>query len=127
MSAMPVRRVEVGIDAGADVADEELAQLSRWLRSELLELDVERVEYADSPPPPESKSGTAVSLGTMIVTLSDSAVLAALVGVLRAWVRRGSDRKVTIRLGEDKLEIRGTLDERETGMIMRWLDQHGGK
>jgi hypothetical protein len=127
MSAMPAGQVEVDIDAGTDVDDEELTRLSRWLRNELLELDVERVDYVTGPAPSGAKSGTAVSLGTMIVTLSDSAVLAALVGVLRTWVRRGSDRKVTIRLGKDKLEIKGMLGEREAGLITKWLDQHAGK
>jgi len=127
MGGMSVEQVEVGIDAGPDVDEEELARLCRWLRDELLELDVERVDYADGRAPSGAKSGTAVSLSTMIVTLSDSAVLAALVGALRAWVRRGSDRKVSIQLGKDKLEIKGTLDEREAGLIAKWLDQHAGK
>jgi hypothetical protein len=124
---MPVERVEVGVDAGPDADDEELARLTQRLRDELLELDVERVDYATGPAPANAKSGAAVGLGTMMVTLSDSAVLAALVGVLRTWVRRGSDRKVTIQLGKDKLEIKGTLDGREAELITRWLDQHAGK
>jgi Effector Associated Constant Component 1 len=127
MGAMPAERLEVGIDAGPDVNDEELRRLSRRLRAELLEVGVERVDYGTGLVPSGAKSGTAVSLGTIVVTLSDSAVLAALVGVLRTWARRGSDRKVTIQLGKDKLEIKGTLDEREAGLIARWLDQHAGK
>jgi len=123
MSVMPVSQVEVDIDAGPDADDEETAELSRQLRRELLELNVERVDYAPSVAPDGAKSGTAVSLGTMIVTLSDSAVLAALVGVLRAWVRRRSDRKVRIQLGENKLEIGGALTDREAGLIKQWLDQ----
>jgi hypothetical protein len=127
MVAMHAAQVEVGIDAGSDVDDEERARLSRRLRDELLALDVDKVDYAAAMVPSGAKSGTAISLGTMIVTLSDSAVLAAVVGVLRAWVRRGSDRKVTIQLGKDKLEIKGTLGKREAEVITKWLDQYGGK
>lgn len=127
MSFMPGTQVEVGIDAGPDVDAAELAQLSRWLRDELLDLDVDRVDYITGDVPSGAKSGTAVDLGTMIVTLSDSAVLAAAVAVLRTWVRRGSDRKVMIQLGKDKLEIKGALGEREAGLIAKWLDQHAGK
>jgi hypothetical protein len=124
MGESPGARAEVSIDAGQDADDEELARLSRQLRAELLDLDVERVDYAEGTVPDGAKSGTAVSLGTLVVTLSDSAVLAAAVGVLRAWVRRGSGRKVTVTLGRDKLEIKGTLDEREAGLISKFLDQH---
>jgi len=127
MGSMPGTRVEVGIGAGPDVDAEEMARLCRWLRDELLDLDIDRLDDVTGDVPSGAKSGTAISLGTMIVTLSDSAVLAAVVGVLRGWVRRGADRKVTIQLGKDRLEIRGTLDEREAGLIARWLDQHGGK
>jgi hypothetical protein len=122
---LPGTQAEVSIEAGPEADDEELARLSRQLRDELLELDVERVDYRRGPAPDGAKSGAAVSLGTLVIALSDSAVLAAAVGVLRAWVRRGSGRKVTVRLGEDKLEIKGTLDEREAGLIAKFLDQHG--
>jgi hypothetical protein len=127
MNAMAADRLEVCIDAGPDVDDEELARLSRWLRDELLQLNVEKVDYVTGLAPMGAKSGAVLSFGTMIVTLSDSAVLAALVGVLRAWVRRGSNRRVTIQSGEDKLDIRGTMSEREHELITRWLDQHAGK
>jgi hypothetical protein len=126
MSLIPGERVDVDIDAGPDVDRGELARLSRRLRSELLDLDVAGVDYAADDAPSGTKSGTTVSLGTMIVTLSDSAVLAAVVGVLRSWVRGGSARKVTIQLGKDKLEIKGTLGDREAGLIAKWLDQHAG-
>lgn len=78
MSAIPVERIEVGIYAGLDADDEELVQLSWRLRDELLDLEAERVDYAAGLAPSGTKSGTAVSLGTMIVALPDSAVLAAL-------------------------------------------------
>jgi hypothetical protein len=117
-------QAEVSIVADQDADVEELARLSRQLRDELLELDLDRVDYAAGQAPDGAKSGTAMSVGTLILTLSDSAVLAAAVGVLRAWVRRGSGRAVTVQVGKDKLEITGKLDEREADLISKFLDQH---
>jgi hypothetical protein len=124
MSLMPGGRVDIDIDAGPDVDRGELGRLSRRLRDELLDLDVVSVDFAAGDVYSGTKGGTAASLGTMIVTLSDSAVLAAVVGVLRGWVRGGSARKVTIQLGKDKLEIKGMIGDREAGLIAKWLDQH---
>ena len=63
----------------------------------------------------------------MIVALPDSAVLAAWVNLLRARARWGPDRKATIQLGKNKLEIKGMQGERGAEPIMRWLGQHAGK
>lgn len=127
MGPMAVERVVVGIAGGPDTDSEEFTLLSRRLRAELAQLDVESVDYATDSPPSGAKTGTAVDLSTLIVTLSDSTVLAALVGLLRTWVRRGRGREVTIQLGEDKVEIKGELAGREAELINKWLDQHAKK
>ena len=127
MNSAPATSVLVGLYAGSDVDEEELSKLSRWLRDDILELDVERVDYAANVAPPSSKSGTAVNLAELIIGLSNSAVLTALVGVLRTWVSRDSNRKVSIQYGGDKLEITGVPGDQDAPLISRWLATNAGK
>jgi Effector Associated Constant Component 1 len=127
MDSAPATGVLVGLDAGPDVDEEELSRLSRWLRDDILELDVERVDYATSVVPTDAKSGAAVNLAELIISLSNSAVLTAVVGVLRTWVSRDSNRKVSIQFGGDKLEITGAPGDQDARLISRWLATHAGK
>jgi Effector Associated Constant Component 1 len=127
MNSAPASSVIVGVDAGPDVDEEELSQLSRWLRDDILELDVERVDYATNVAPTGAKSGAAANLAELIISLSNSAVLTALVGVLRTWVSRDSKRKVSIQFGGDKLEITGAPGDQDARLISRWLATHAGK
>src|SRR5512142_4487 len=91
-------RVEMDVDVDID----ELAELTAGLREELLELDVDAVEGTAGPEAsPGAKGPASDSVGTLIVTLSNSAVLVALAGVLRSWLGRASGRKVIIKRGKD--------------------------
>lgn len=58
------------------------------------------------------------------MTLSDSAVLVALAGVLRSWVSRDRGRKVTIRIGEDSLEVTRASEQEQARLIEAWLERH---
>jgi Effector Associated Constant Component 1 len=123
---LPSLRVEIGGDPG--MSAEELAQLSVWLRDELLKLDLDAVEEAASGPPPRGAKGSAAdAVGTLIVTLSNSAVLVALAGVLRSWVSRGKGRKVTLRLGADMIEVSEASAEDQARLIASWMDHHAGQ
>jgi hypothetical protein len=123
MSAPQAISLQVGIDA--EVESDELAQLTAWLREELLELDVDSVEgVADESTPDRAKGPAADSVGTLVVTLSNSAVLVALTGVLRSWLSRGSGRKVSLRLGDDTIEVSGASPEDQQRLIAAWLDRH---
>ena len=114
---------EIGVVLDAD--PEEVADTVVGLRGELLELDVEAVDRAVPGPAPAGAKGLADgSAGALIVTLSDSAVLVALVGVLRSWVGRDRSRKVTIRIGGDSLEVAGVSEQEQAGLIEAWLERH---
>jgi Effector Associated Constant Component 1 len=127
MNSAPATSVLVGLDVGTEVDEEELSRLSQWLRDDILELDVERVDYATNVAPTGAKSGTAVNLAELIIGLSNSAVLTALVGVLRTWVSRDSNRKVSIQFGGDKLEITGAPSDQDECLISKWLATHAEK
>jgi Effector Associated Constant Component 1 len=123
-----LQRLLVEIGAGPDSDLEELAQLCDGLRLELLELEVETVNaIGGGPAPARAKSSAVDTVGTLVVALSNSAVVVALVGVLRAWVRRGAGRKVTLRLGENSIEVSQASAEQQAILIKSWLDRHDPK
>jgi len=121
--AMTALRLKVGARPGDDTG--ELDRLTRGLRAELLELDLDGVELAPAGSlPAGAKSGPGVTVGSLLVTLSDSAVLVALVGLLKSWISRGSGRSVTVQFGEDKITIERASAEEAAQLIGSWIDRH---
>ena len=95
----------------------EVDRQARLLRSELLALDVDRVNFADPDelPPSHAKGVDPATLSTIVVALSSSPVLVQLGRFLRDWVNRANNRKIIVRDGNRSLEITGTdpKDNRE--------------
>jgi hypothetical protein len=117
-----VLRVEVTVGVGGD--PEVAAEAVLGLRDELAELDVAAVDQAAAGPAPAGAKGLGESVGALIVTLSDSAVLVALAGVLRSWVGRDRGRKVTVRIGDDSLEVTRASEQEQARLIEGWLGRH---
>jgi hypothetical protein len=119
----PWLRIEISGDLDTDA--DELDQSLLRLRDELLELDVDAVDrIAGSTAPPGAK-GSAELAGTLAVTLSNSAVLVALVRVLQSWIGRGKGRRVAMRLGDDIIEVSETSAEQQAKLIESWVEHHG--
>ena len=120
-----IHSIYVEIGAGSDTDTEELAQLSLGLRDELLELDVEAVDGVGGEPVPDGAKGHGSgAVSTLVVALSNSAVVVALSGLLRSWVSRRAGRTVTLRFGEDSIEISEASAEQQAKLIESWLDRH---
>ncbi len=83
-----------------------LAEVTGYLRTELLQLDVENVttpQSGDVPP-----GARVVGVGTLLVALGQSAEgLRSVVSAIRDWLRRGdgTQRTVRLELGGDALEL----------------------
>jgi hypothetical protein len=94
-------------EEGADA--ERLAVLTGYLRSELLQLDVEDVSALPAgEPPPGARGFDAATVGALLIALGQSAQgLQLVVSVIRNWLRRGEgkDRAVRLELGGDALEL----------------------
>ncbi len=117
------------LDAGPDVDDEELAELTRQLREELLELDVEAVDLVHAGELPEKAKGGGdpVAWGALLVALAASGgVLTTLINTLQAWLTRSERRSVILEIGGDKLEVTGVSSEEQQRLINTWLSRHGG-
>ena len=116
------------IDAGPDVDEEELAELTHQLRGELLELDVEAVDLVRAGEAPErAKVGDPITWGALLVALAASGgVLTTLINTLQSWLTRHERRSVTLEIDGDKLEVSGISSEEQQRLINAWLSRHGG-
>ncbi len=112
-----------GVNADAD----ELDDLARGLRRDLLELPVTNVQSAPAGPAPEGSRGVdPSSIGDLIVLLNSStALLVSVVTAIRSWRRHAiPNGSVRLRLGEDEIERRGMLGQIDTrlGMVKRVIE-----
>jgi hypothetical protein len=114
---------EDGVDA------ERLAELTVWLRQELLtQLPVESVKLGRAEPPPGAKGAGAVVLGQLLITVASSSVLVALVRAVRDWIMRHEHRSVKLRCGESILELTGGVaDQTQQRLIQEWIERCGDR
>jgi hypothetical protein len=115
MAAQVVLRL---LEDGAD--DTRLDDLTRELRAELLELDLDEVRSrsATGPPPAGARAVDAASVGQLVVALTSAGPLVAALGqVLTAWVRRHPDRSVELAVGDKRLTISGGSQEQTDRLI----------
>jgi hypothetical protein len=114
-------------DAGLETDMERLAEMTRQLRSELLELDVEDVGLVHTGEIPEgAKAGDPTVWGELFVTLSASGgILVTLVNLIQNWLTRHERCVVTVEIGGDRLEVQGRPSEVHQRLIDAWLASHG--
>jgi hypothetical protein len=96
--------VEVSVEGGDPV---ELDELTRQLRAEVNELDVNSVEQVSAGQAPEgSKAVDMAALGQLAVTLTPSLV-PPLFDLLKSWVERkpSTPVKITVKSGRKSTQI----------------------
>jgi len=95
---------EPDLDAG------QLDTLTRLLRQELLLLDVDKVTVDGARQTPPGARGDPTAIGSLVMTLANSAVLVGVCQVLRAWQARQQGRSFIMKLKDGRpvsLEIHG--------------------
>jgi hypothetical protein len=118
-------RVQISED-GADA--ERLDALSRYLRSELLELDVENVTAlpGGESPPGARVFETAVA-GGLLVTIGEAAdSFRAVILTIRTWLQRGegTGRKVRVEIDGDALELSDASPAEQDRLIELFASRH---
>jgi hypothetical protein len=111
----------VSVHVHADEEPERLDRLTRLLREELLGLDVEDVAPARTGQAPPNARGDAITVGTLIVTLANSAGLVGVCQLLRTWVTRDQGRSITLKNGKRSLEITGANTAQHQQIIDAFL------
>jgi hypothetical protein len=94
------------IDAG-EIDPERLDRLTRQLRSELLNLEVETVDFVQEDQLPEgAKAADAITLGALAVAVLPN-FLPKLVEFLQSWTLRGEGCKVKVKsqVGDRSIEL----------------------
>lgn len=118
--------VQIASDPDSDEA--EVDRLSRGLRRELLELDVDAVVRATNAHAPSDTKADAASLAdVLIVSVSNSTVIVAMIQLLRGWIKRGKGRRVTLKVGENSIDVGSASLEEQARLIESWIDSHEKK
>jgi hypothetical protein len=100
----------------------ELTELAGWLRTELLDLDVQGVDQLLSDAVPAGAKGVAAIAGWLAVQLGPEALRTVLAKVAD-WVTR-NDRVVEVSYGADTLKLGRATREQQEKVIDVWLARH---
>ena len=115
----------VTLDAEPETDTEDLERLTRQLREELSELDVQADLMTGGPAPANAKAGDIVVWGTLLLTLAASGgVFTTLFGVLQAWLTRHERRGVTLEIDGDQLQVTGITSAEQQRLIDAWARRH---
>lgn len=104
---------------GAD--DLRLDGLAHSLLTELAGRDL-AVERAAEAGPHGAKARVSITLATLVVTCSGSPVIAQMLGVLRNWLRRREDRRITLTVNRSTFELSSTSASQEYIVVREWLE-----
>jgi hypothetical protein len=119
-----VARVVVFADRGADAQD--LAELVGRLRAEVVEHEFDLVhDLAGEPVPDGAKAADPAGVDSLLIALAASGgVLTGLIGLLQAWLLRGSARTLVVELDGDRLELSAATSEERRRLTNAWLSRH---
>jgi hypothetical protein len=114
------------VDAGPDSDAEELAELTRRLRGQLLELDVDAVEPATGGEAPAGAKGVELlAIGGLVIQFAmKSEVLKSVVDATTAWLGRQQGRSVKLTLDGDTLEVTGVSSDEQRRLVDLWVARH---
>ena len=113
----------LNIDAGPETDDEELEQLTRQLREELLELDVEAVDLVSKGKSPKhAKAGDLIAWGQLLLTLAASGgVFVTLINMLQYWLTR---QGVSIEMDINGNKVKLTSSKSSKEELQRLIDTY---
>jgi hypothetical protein len=108
--------VELSSETEHDVED--LGKRTVRLRDELRELDVDDVVRARAEPAPAgTKAADAYSAYSLVISLSDSVVIASIITLLQSWLNRNKGVSATIQIGADKIEVKDVSAAKLTKIV----------
>jgi hypothetical protein len=114
----------IKLDAGPDSDPEQLDELTRALRHELLELDVEAVEFVSAGEAPEQAKGFGLaSVGALIVRIVSGSALNGVAEVIKAWTSRDANRSVKLVMADESIELSGVSSGQAQQMLDAWVQK----
>jgi len=127
--AEKTKQIILNVDAGPEADPEEIEKITRQLREEILELDVEAVDFVSAGEAPvKAKAGDPVAWGTLILTAAVSggvgSVAATLASMLQSWLTHQSKGNIKLEIDGDKLEVKSAKSKEQQQLINAWLERH---
>jgi hypothetical protein len=111
---------EVQLRLSEDGADlERIDDLSRGLLNDLRAREL-LVDHCSVDAPSGAKSGTALTLGALMVALANSSAAANFVTGIFDWLRQGRARSVKLTIDERSIELSSASAEQQQQLI-KWL------
>ncbi|MFI7015353.1 hypothetical protein [Streptomyces sp. NPDC050164] len=111
-----------------DAEAERVAELTGYLREELLDLDVDDVTALTcGEAPPGARAVDVTAIGALLVSLGSSATaLSQVLTVIRSWMGRRHDThpSLHLRLGDDVLEVSEATDDQVAEAFNIFLQRH---
>lgn len=114
--------VVLRVQPASDGDDAELADLTRRLRSRLLDLDVDAVDPVADTSPTEGAKGLETLVGWLAVRLGKEALRQVIAGVIE-WATR-TNHTVEISYQGDSLKVSGVTSAQQERLINDFLDRH---
>jgi len=118
-------KVEIKVKIGGEICEdpELLDRYSRRLREEMLELDVDSVDYvSEGEAPKGSKGAGAAAVGDMILSLAPlDYAFSSVMGAVQNFVSRNDQCSITVEIGENRLTIDGTTPEEQQKLVDAWI------
>ena len=112
----------VQIQPSPDGDDEELSELARRLRTQLLELDVESVRPVADTSEREGAKGLETIIGWLAVRVGKEG-LRAVVAAVVSWATR-TGHNVEVSYGGDVLRVSGVTSAQQERLINDFLARH---
>ena len=121
--------VKLRLQISEEAADaDRLAEVTGYLRAELLQLDVENVTTPQSGDvPPGARVVSVAAVGTLLVAMGQSVDgLRSVVSAIRDWLRRGegTQRTVRLELDGDALELSQASAADQARLIELFVARH---
>jgi hypothetical protein len=120
--------LRIQVEAGDD--PEQRDDLTRRLRAELLQLEVDRVEIPSAgEAPPGARAVDMAAIGTLIVTVGQTATtIGAVVGLVQSWLSRTGGGTVEISTADgDSITVSGRLSPEQRELVKTFVDRQASK
>jgi len=104
---------------------EELDRLTRQLRQDILDLEVEDVRLPEAGEVMAGAKGSPLDVGALLITLLVSGgAVPPLIELIRSLLTHHSLRSVTLEIDGDKLEVQGLSAREQRELIEAWMSRH---
>lgn len=105
---------------------EEVDQLAQQLREELLQAEVDSVDFVTAgEAPAHTRAIDVIALGGLLVTVAESVgALGTVIEIVRNWLSRRGRGQVKLQIGDDVLELSSVSKRRQEQLINAFLARH---